>query len=380
MLGLARGVGMKIGILTHYDVNNLGAQLQMYALYKTLEELGHNPVVLTYNKNYDFKMEEKLKTQVSIKSVPYYLKYYLIRKGFGLTVHNVRKYMSNKRFRLASFQHEYYATADVDMVVVGSDEVFSLATGVNIMMYGHAVNTENVISYAPSFGQTDVNKIEKHHCENLIASGLSQFKAISARDEHTAIMVEELTGIKPVIVCDPVVLYDFSNAYTEPNLPNQKYLVVYSYDRHMIEKHEITAIKSYAKKRGLITVSPGTYHKWCDKNIVCNCLEWIGVFREAEAVITDTFHGTIVSAISNVPMAVYVRDKINANKLTDLLSRLGISDRRITEFSVEHIESILDKNIDFGLVNQRIVTMREEGYNYLVRAIGKCRNKGVNNE
>ena len=24
---------MKIGILTHYDVNNQGAQLQMYALY-----------------------------------------------------------------------------------------------------------------------------------------------------------------------------------------------------------------------------------------------------------------------------------------------------------------------------------------------------------
>lgn len=52
---------MKIGILTHYDVNNQGAQLQMYALYSKLEELGHTPKVLTYSKNYDFKMEERLK-------------------------------------------------------------------------------------------------------------------------------------------------------------------------------------------------------------------------------------------------------------------------------------------------------------------------------
>ncbi len=32
---------MKIGILTHYDVNNQGAQLQMYALKRELEKLGH---------------------------------------------------------------------------------------------------------------------------------------------------------------------------------------------------------------------------------------------------------------------------------------------------------------------------------------------------
>ena len=31
---------MKIGILTHYNVNNQGAQLQMYALYNKLKELG----------------------------------------------------------------------------------------------------------------------------------------------------------------------------------------------------------------------------------------------------------------------------------------------------------------------------------------------------
>ena len=243
-----RIVSVKIGILTHYDVNNQGAQLQMYALYKKLEEYGHTPIILTYNKNFDFDMDAKLKNQVSIKSIPYYLKNYLIAKGLGLTVHNVCKYKANKDHRLSTFRYENYATADIDMAVVGSDEVFSLGAGVNMMMYGHVLNTNNVISYAPSFGQTDINTIEQYHCKHLIASGLSQFKALSARDANSASIIQELTGIEPTIVCDPVLLYDFKATHTSfGKLPKQDYMVVYSYDRHMTEEQEIKAIRAMRK-------------------------------------------------------------------------------------------------------------------------------------
>lgn len=368
---------MKIGILTHYDVNNQGAQLQMYALYKRLEQLNHSPVILTYIKNYDFNLNEKLKNQVSIKSIPYYLKNYLFSKGLGLTLYNSRKYKINKKYRLTKFRYENYVTADIDMAIIGSDEVFSLESGINSMMYGHGVNTSNIVSYAPSFGQTDIKKIEEYHCKNLIASGLSKFKAISARDRHTAAIVEVLTDIKPSIVCDPVLLYDFRNTYVKTELPNQKYIIVYAYDRHMVEEREIKAIKAYAKKYNLITVSPGTYHKWCDRNINCSCIEWIEIFRGAEAVITDTFHGTIVSAICNIPMAVYVRSKINANKLTDLLYRLSINDRRLTEISEESIDSLLSKEVDFKSVNLSVENMRHDGNKYLIDAINKCKVKEV---
>ena len=363
---------MKIGILTHYDVNNQGAQLQMYALYSKLKDLGHTPKILTYKKNFDFELEHKLKYQVSTKSVPYYLKNYLIKKGIGLTFHNAIKYLKNKEFRLNRFSHEHYATADIDMAIIGSDEVFSLESGINFMMYGHAVNTENVISYAPSFGQTDIKRIDKYHCRDLIVSGLSKFKVISARDENTAKLVEQLIGIKPVIVCDPVALYGFKNISLEKvKLPKQKYLVVYAYDRHMIE-NEVDAIKAYTRRHNLITVSPGTYHRWCDKNITCNCIEWIEFFRRAEAVITDTYHGTIVSAITNVPMAIYVRNKINSNKLEDLINRLDINDRRLPEINEHNIEKVFSKKLDTNKINKTIEDMRKKGEDYLIKAIEAC--------
>ena len=76
---------MKIGILTHYNVNNQGAQLQLFALNQVIKDMGHEPYVLTYTKNYDFAAPEiKLRNNISPSSVPYILKEFLLKKGFLL--------------------------------------------------------------------------------------------------------------------------------------------------------------------------------------------------------------------------------------------------------------------------------------------------------
>ena len=61
---------MKIGILTHYNVYNLGAQLQMLALEAYLRDLGHTVRILTYEKNFDFRRAEKDRNSGSWRSVP----------------------------------------------------------------------------------------------------------------------------------------------------------------------------------------------------------------------------------------------------------------------------------------------------------------------
>ena len=369
---------MKIGILTHYDVNNQGAQLQMYCLYKKIEELGHEPIILTYVKNYDFDPEKKLRFQASIKSIPYYTKNYLIKSGVSATYHNYKKLKENKEFRRKYFRFENYATSDIDMAIVGSDEVFSIPMGVNMMMYGHCVNTNKVISYAPSFGQTNTELLEKHNAKILVREGLKNFISLSARDKNTAKIIEELTGRIPTMVCDPAILYDFKKEKLEKNvkIPNKKYMVVYSYDYNMTDAKEIEAIKEYAKKNNLLIISPGTYHKWCDKNISCNLLEWIEIIKSAECVITDTFHGTITATVMNVPMAVYIRKNLNYNKMTDLVEKLGIEDRILDSINIKNIEEVYKKTIDFGVINRNIETLRNISNRYLVDSIEKCMQRG----
>lgn len=362
---------MKIGILTHYDVNNQGAQLQLYAMYKQLEKMGHEPIVLTYRKNYDFVPELERRNQITLASIPYIIKNFLIAKGIALTWHNVKKYRINKKFRTESLRHGSYCLADIDAAIVGADEVFSLELGANSMMFGHCVNTDNMIAYAPSCGQTDLQRIDKYHCRTMMASGLKRFVALSARDERTRSIIETLTMRNATMVCDPALLYEFPiNSYALPKgTPTKEYLVVYSYDARFNNPDEVAAIREYAHSNNLKTVSVGTYHSWCDYNIACNALEWLKCIEGATAVITDTFHGTIAAAITKRPMAIHYSVEVNSSKMLDLVSRLGLEERMVKSISIEEIERVFAKQQDMDGLTTKIAQMRKTSEEYLSNAL-----------
>jgi len=238
-------------------------------------------------------------------------------------------------------------------------------------MYGHGLSTDKAFSYAPSFGQTDIELLKKRNCENLVSSGIKNLLANSARDEHTANLIKTFTGKDIPIVCDPAILFNFANTKSGIKKYSRKYLLVYSYDRWMVERSEIAAIKTYAKKKGLQTLSVGTYHKWCDKNIVCNCIEWIDYFRNAEEVVTDTFHGLVLSIIAQKKVGVYLR-KENENKLADLLSRAKLSEQRMNEISTDELERVLEHEIKYDIVNKEISELREESLKFLKTSLDLC--------
>ncbi|MBQ8751630.1 MAG: polysaccharide pyruvyl transferase family protein, partial [Clostridia bacterium] len=202
---------MNIGILTHHKVSSHGALLQMYALQQVLRELGHDTVVLDYQRNLDFVDEATRKRfSASLRNLPYYLNTYLRENGPGMLAFQYKKQKSLSAFRQANFrQLRYVESGSLDGVVVGADEVFSLENGVNPMMYGHGITAPRLVAYAPSFGQTDTERIRRFGCERLIASGLTGFTALSVRDRGSQAVVKELTGREVPLVCDPALLYDF---------------------------------------------------------------------------------------------------------------------------------------------------------------------------
>lgn len=354
----------KAGILTHYQVHNHGAILQMHALYQTLRALGFKPYVLTYKKDFSFlppSLGEKY--NISLKSAPYYAKY-LLKKGIGKTLFNFRKYRTLNRFKKENYDFKPVFQSDMDYVVVGSDEVFSLEVGVNMVMYGHGVPCGNIISYAASFGQTDAAAVRARNCENLISSGLKSFKALCVRDEASFNTVKELASLEAEINFDPVLLYGFEKELRQKPIGKTtgKYLVVYAYDNNMNDEREVSLIKEYAAKNNLKVVSAGYYHKWADINLNINPLELLRVIKEAQAVVTDTFHGSVISALVNTPFAAFVRP-INVNKMTFLLDSLGLSGRKMGDFS--KLEEVLSRETDWNAVNGKISELRAKGLNYL---------------
>lgn len=357
---------MKIGILTHYNVSSHGALLQMYALKSELEAMGHTVFILTYNRNLDFIDEETRKRfSASIRNLPYYLKTYMIQNGLPMMLYQYKKQKILGKFRAENFTlRPYVESRELDCVVVGADETFALENGVNFVMFGHGITSPKLIAYAPSFGQTDAKRIDSFGCRELISSGLAKFDSLAVRDRGSQKTVQDMIGKDVQVVCDPALLHDFGPI--KKGTDAKRYIVVYSYQSNFKEADRIAKIKEYAKRNNCELWSVGVYYKWCDKQINCGPLEMIQVFANAQAVFTDTFHGTITSYIAKTPMAVFYRSNNNV-KLNDLLETLGIMDRRIT--SPEQLDDVMAQTVDFAQMDSRVAALRRSGHKYLEEAL-----------
>lgn len=368
------GNNKNIGIITHYDVHNHGALLQLTALIRVLQKKGINASALQFDKNYDFMGRAlKAKYEISAKSVGIYIKY-LKEKGIGCTKFNFKKrQVLNKYKQDSGIIGDYYSDSpDLDAVIVGSDEVFALHTGPTPVFFGLCLPTDNVFSYAGSFGPTTYEEIVKRHCIPFIKTGLANMKGVSVRDENSAQIVEKILGETPPIVVDPVLLYGYKDEIASLPISDEKYLLIYAYDDRMNDPEEVNAIRAYAKRKGLKIVSPGFYHSWCDENINVDPIELLGYFKNAKEVITDTFHGCVMSLITEANVAVKTRDS-NYFKLSNLLSEYGLSMRLLQNWS--DLDTVMAHEIDYDKVNKEIERRRNESMNILVSFLNKC---GIN--
>lgn len=361
------------GIITHYDVHNHGAVLQLTALIRVLASNGVEAKALCFDKNYDFLGHNmKNKYDVSIKSLGIYLKY-LKEKGFKCTLYNYRKRRTLNRFKSESnLIGDYYSESTLlDGVIVGSDEVFALHTGPTPVFFGHCLPTENVMSYAGCFGPTTLQDVYKLHSVAFVKSGLESMKYITVRDQNSADVVEALIGKRPEIVVDPVLLYGFKNEIDKLTAPSvSDYLLVYAYDNRMNTPEEISAIKKYAKSKGLKTLSPGFYHSWCDYNIDVDPITLLSYFKYAKEVVTDTFHGSVMSLITGAKLAVKTRES-NHLKLSNLLKEYGLENRIFKDWV--NLSNTMAPEIDYLLVNKEIQRRRNDSMNHLHNIIAQTK-------
>lgn len=252
---------MKVGILT---VNgfNCGSFLQAFALKKFVEELGHKSYILN-------TLELRL--------------IYSVLSPFGLK--KALNFLSAwKKVGMHSCLRHY------DVVVVGSDIVW--AKHKSDIFFGHKIKTDKMIAYAPCCAETTYDELS-----NIRVEGIKSMYALSARDENTAKMVQDIIGEKPVIVLDPTFLIDWSEYEIPTGLDN--YILVYSYNGKI--RKMIIKAKQLSKETGMKIISVPNYIYWCGMCIPVLPFEFLGLIRQANYVVTDTFHGTAFSLIYKKP-------------------------------------------------------------------------------
>ena len=142
-------------------------------------------------------------------------------------------------------------------------------------------------------------------------------------------------------------------------------MIVYAFDQSMIAREEVYAFKEYALYLGLKVVSPGFFHKWVDKNVNCDPIELLNWFQHAECVVTDTFHGCVMSIITGREMAVKLRD--NANKLYNLMIEYEITDRVLSDSM--QLENVFTKKVNWAATNKQVKARRASSLEYLKQMI-----------
>ena len=262
---------------------------------------------------------------------------------------------------------KYYTEYNrLDGIVIGSDEVFALHAGPTPVFFGHALPSNKVFAYGGSFGPTTLEDIDNLHCRPFVESGLKSMCGLGMRDLNSVRIGEQLTGEMPVCVCDPVILYGYKKEMEGKCRPIQeKYMVVYAYDQRMNDAAEISAIRVFARNHSLRIISPGFYHRWVDRNVNPTPDEIFNWFKYAECVVTDTFHGAVISLITGREFAVKIRD--NGNKLLNLLQEYKVTKRIIGDnWDLEELFSI---GINWEEVNNELSIRRNDSMQFLKHMI-----------
>lgn len=348
---------MKIGLLSMQKVINYGSFLQAYALKKTIEELGHTVYFIDIRPGNQI-LDCQTKSRRNIKIDRFILK-------------RVEHIIFKKR-RESSFINNYFhdigintpvSEEECDAIVIGSDEVFNCCQpslwGFSAQLFGDTVKPS--ITYAASCGYTDVEKLKEIGKEKEVIKALNKLKKISVRDENTYTFVQKLTGKLPEQHLDPVLIFDW-NKIALNQTKYKDYILVYAYDNRIVDEYEIMAIKSFAKKARKKLISFGVYQRWCDINVECSPFELISYFDSADYVITDTFHGTVISIKRNKKFATLIRES-NKNKLQSLLNFFGLESRAVE--NMQSLPETIKRDIDYETINQRIEQERKRTINYL---------------
>ena len=342
---------MKIGIVTVYDgVSNVGSYLQAYAMQRTLEKLGHQVYF------------------VEKTTVPERIWQHIARlnpkRAFFLRLTSGWNYLQAARaFR---FVKPEQAAQMLDGLLFGSDEIWNMDNPYfrDPLFFGSGCDLPK-IAYAVSVGAMEQKTLDDNR---HVAEGVKSFREILVRDDRTREMIGALLERSLEMACDPTFLVELPEIQKPAPIPNEKYILVYSYG---LDEPMIHNIRQFAAEKKLKIVSAHFWHHFCDRVISCDLLQFGSLIDGADYVFTSTFHGAIFAMRNHTRCAILpVRDKVR-----DVAVRMGQASRLVTaDVSYEKFRDVLTGVFDKEGFELRLEEIRTASLDKLKEALECLKN------
>ena len=348
----------KTATITFQNANNYGALLQAYALHKTITKLGVENHVLNYQCEYMGK--------------PYGLAA-LRRKGIirfllGIAYHIVRM---PRRAKFAEIRSQMNITPilsrndlmtledQYDCFIAGSDQVWN--DGITNLdpsfFFDFIKNPEKKLSFAASFGFEIMSDALKTEYKKL----LNDFSSYNMRESSGVEIIKSLLNKPANLVLDPTLLLtcDDYNIIAQPPKIKDKYILVYQIT---VSSFLLNTVRKIAKSTGYKVVTipfPLGGFIRAKTNFSAGPREWIGLIRDAEIVVTDSFHGCCFSILYNKNFHAIITGA--GTRIYNLLDVFNLNDCLYKPGS----ELKLERNIDWEEINDNIDKERNNSLNIL---------------
>jgi len=370
---------MKLGLMTIFQVPNLGSVLQTFATQTILQKAGHECDVINYiypnHWHFAHGTPKPSILKKRVKKLLWDLGLNFKKYDRGIEIFRLTRLNLTRRY--ADWEDLAYEDwSEYDALITGSDQVWNsrFTKGDSAFMLSYT-NCIKKISIASSFACTrlPLDMIEKYRRH------LSAYSAISVREKSGIEILSNQLHIScpSSVILDPTLLLSGEEWASEMQLKKTsrygKYLLLYVMDYAFEPRPQILEIAANMQKRygcdSIITFSGGKspeVRKLKAIHVEVTSVEdFLSYVKNAEVVVTSSFHGTSFALNFSKPL-ISVYPKKNDERQQWLLDRLGVAANGV---AVGDSISGLSADYDSDKVQQELALIRKRDLDWIMSAI-----------
>ena len=353
---------MRVAILTLAPATNYGGILQAWALRTLLSEMGHEATVVSL----------RLRPSVALR---YGVGNFLIRHHLHPTKHyyvpspkealrttaELRRFIASEVAPAKPYSPKGLRVAEFDAYIIGSDQVWSpeytRPYGAE-NFFGDFLSADDprpIVVYAASMG-SDKWRFSPAESERIGAL-LGRCKAVSVREQGVSALLRERYAIASEWVADPVVLAGRDRLLKVADCQlGSKGVFAYLLDPTEAKN---AIVQQVAEGKNVKKITSPQPHQ-----ILPSVEEWIAGFAGAERVVTDSFHGVVMSLVMGKEFVAVGNAARGMARFTSLMSAFGVEERLIDESNTE-AAALFARPIDWRQVEEQMEALRGRSLNFL---------------
>lgn len=344
----------RIGIITFHCAINYGGVLQVYALSKTLLSLGYNVKIINLRPPNISKDNPKRITDFLFR--------WLFNKFTKKHLPPLTKIIKDNS-ELKDLNKQF------DIFIAGSDQIWNPELSRNYLsnyLLDFVEDNKTKIAYAASFG---VDRLELDDSElSKIKRLLESFNLLTVREESAKTICKDTFKVDSTIVVDPTLLLNDYSELTQNKNNKEKGIVCVKF----IKSQEFVKIAQYLGEKlnsNVYLINSPKRFKGIKSVYLPKVSTWLNLIKNAELVVTDSFHGLCFSLLFNKNFIV-VPGKIGRfTRLENLLKALGLEDRIYMNLSDLKDSNILENPINYEKVNEKLLKLRDNSMTTLLKGL-----------